>query len=403
MTVYRVWPATNGPAQNTDDNGEYTLAMQFRVSEPCMVTAIYFWRAPLRYDGDPVPGVFPTECGVFDADSRTLVAARETMDDPGATTGWIKHTLATPIAIDNEHIYRVAVYCDPHTERWYSGSPEYWATGDGAAGIDSGIIHVFNDADALGGGGGQDSFAPGGGALGNNYPDGSFNANNYWIDVEVTTSDGPPQDVEPEGIESAEAFGSPSVAPGAVDLAPAGIGSAEAFGAPSVAPGPVTVAPVGIPSALVFGTPHLDGGTLVAAPDLFTYPDAQALAVSALRQALSTRSEAYVAGVKVGSRLPVTRSTDVPTLPFVLCRVDTTANVGRVVERNTLRVTVWHKDEDAAFDLAQLVQALLFIHSGTDLIRCDPLAGPTRTVDPDTGTDLCSLLVRAVTRASALT
>jgi hypothetical protein len=58
----------------------------------------------------------------------------------------------------------------------------------------------------------------------------------------------------PSGIASAEAFGTPTVTLGAVILGPSGIASAEAFGTPTVTVGIVTVGPSGIASAEAFGT-----------------------------------------------------------------------------------------------------------------------------------------------------
>lgn len=56
-------------------------------------------------------------------------------------------------------------------------------------------------------------------------------------------------------IASAEAFGTPTVAPQAVTVTPTGIASAQAVGTPTVVPGPVTVSPSGIASGEAFGTP----------------------------------------------------------------------------------------------------------------------------------------------------
>jgi hypothetical protein len=38
MTVYRVWPDTNGPASFISDNSAYTMGMQFVVTAAGMVT-----------------------------------------------------------------------------------------------------------------------------------------------------------------------------------------------------------------------------------------------------------------------------------------------------------------------------------------------------------------------------
>lgn len=265
MAVYRIWPTTNGPTNNQDDGSAYTMGMQFRVTAPgCTLTAIYFWRSPFRHDGNPTASsdAFATACGLYDADvPNPLIAPAESITHPGTTTGWIKHTLATPIALDSTKIYRAAIFGDPP---YYSATTHYWDTGAGSAGLDVGPIHVYNDAGAGPGGGGQDSFHA---TTPMTYPEGAFNASNYWIDIEVDDGAGPaPQNVTPTGISSTEAFGTPSVARGPVVVVPVGIASAQALGTPSVARGAVAVTPSGIVSAETFGTPTVARGPATVTP-----------------------------------------------------------------------------------------------------------------------------------------
>ena len=86
-----------------------------------------------------------------------------------------------------------------------------------------------------------------------------------WVALALAVSTA--QTLFPTGIASAEAFGSLSVAPGAVTIAPAGIASAEAFGAFSVAPGAVSIAPTGISSAEAFGSFTLTAGAVSVFPN----------------------------------------------------------------------------------------------------------------------------------------
>jgi len=126
--TYRIWPSTDGPLSYEDDASPYTMGMQFRVTADCALTAIYFWRAPNRpgsLGGGPTQSGdhFVTQCGLFDADTHTLVVPAETFDDPGAAVGWIRQQLDTPITLDTTHVYRVAVYGN-----WpgYSATRYYW-------------------------------------------------------------------------------------------------------------------------------------------------------------------------------------------------------------------------------------------------------------------------------------
>ena len=193
--TYRIWPSTDGPLSYEDDASPYTMGMQFRVTADCALTAIYFWRAPNRpgsLGGGPTQSGdhFVTQCGLFDADTHTLVVPAETFDDPGAAVGWIRQQLDTPITLDTTHVYRVAVYGN-----WpgYSATRYYWAEhdasnfdlpGPGYGGITSEPIFVYDNDGAIGGLGGQDSFHSSITPM--TYPDNDFNAANYWIDIEVT-------------------------------------------------------------------------------------------------------------------------------------------------------------------------------------------------------------------------
>lgn len=69
--------------------------------------------------------------------------------------------------------------------------------------------------------------------------------------------------VSPSGIGSTNAFGNPTVTPGAVTVNPSGIPSTLAFGTPSVISGAIVV-PTGIPSSNAFGTPSLSASATIA-------------------------------------------------------------------------------------------------------------------------------------------
>lgn len=274
MTVYRVWPSTDGPTLYQDDASPYSMGMQFRVTAVCTLTAIYFWRAPNRpgsLGGGPTQpsDAFATQCGLWDADTHAAIGTAETFAAPGAATGWIRQQLVTPIALDTTHVYRAAIFGNPPN---YSATSHYFdGGGPGDPSFDVGIIHVYNNADAVGGSGGQDSFHSGGSVM--VYPDNDFNAANYWLDIEVTTG-AASQNVTPSGITSGEASGTPTIVVGAVTVSPSAIASAETFGTLSVAPGPVAVAPVGIATGQAVGTPSVARGPATVTPTGITSAEA---------------------------------------------------------------------------------------------------------------------------------
>jgi hypothetical protein len=88
--------------------------------------------------------------------------------------------------------YKVAVTNHGSGNFWYSSTANYWSSGAGSGGITSGPITAPNDGGADGG---QDTFITPSTVLA--YPTTSFNATNYWIDVEVTATPPPPPPTVP--------------------------------------------------------------------------------------------------------------------------------------------------------------------------------------------------------------
>lgn len=82
------------------------------------------------------------------------------------------------------------------------------------------------------------------------------------LDIEAAFAGGAgPQTITTTGIASAEAFGSPTLTPGAVTVTATGIASAEAFGTASLS-ATATVSPTGIASAEAFGSATLTAGSV---------------------------------------------------------------------------------------------------------------------------------------------
>ena len=181
--TYRIWPTTDGPDMNSDDGSAYTMGPQFKIiEEDYFLSEIRFWRSPHRHDGavTAISDAFATLCGLYDADTpHDLILPAETITHPGTDVGWITHVMETPIPLDTAKIYRAFIYGDPP---YYSATGHYWDTGDGASGFDIGPIHVYNDTSAIGGTK-QDTFNA---SVGVAYPNDSFGAANYWIDIGVT-------------------------------------------------------------------------------------------------------------------------------------------------------------------------------------------------------------------------
>ncbi len=132
---------------------------------------------------------------------------------------------------------------------------------------------------------------------------------------------------------------------------------------------------------------------------LVVFPDVQAAGAQVLRMALAGRSEPFVAGATVGTRVPGDRTPETPYLPYVLVRLDADLPHSSMANtRATLRVTVWHAGADEAHDLAQLARGLLLVHDGTVLRSVRPGTGPLPATDPDSGIDLSTFTVIANVR-----
>lgn len=115
---------------------------------------------------------------------------------------------------------------------------------------------------------------------------------------------------------------------------------------------------------------------------LTVFGDAQAAGATALRTALASRVEAYAQDVTVGTKVPTDRSPELDRLPYVMVRKDgDLPHSSMANSRVTLRVTVWHEDDDQAHDLAMLCQGLLIVHSGPVIRGVRPGTGPLPAVD----------------------
>lgn len=84
--------------------------------------------------------------------------------------------------------------------------------------------------------------------------------------IEAIGGGSPDQNISPTGIASTAAFGTPTLAPGAVTVSPSGVASTVAFGALNLSPGSVTVGPAGVASTVAFGSVTLAPGSVTITP-----------------------------------------------------------------------------------------------------------------------------------------
>lgn len=178
MAVYRIFSAVSGPGAVASDQLEYTMGMQFTLSQSCSLTGIWFWTASGA-------GELPKKCAIYAVSGTSIVTGTEN-DTPSwsgaAGSGWVKCTYNGAVTLAASTSYKVAVNGGGGGNNWYSATAHYWDSGAGSGGLTSGPITAVNNG---GGDGGQDTFTQTGSLA---YPATSFNAGNYWADVEVTTA-----------------------------------------------------------------------------------------------------------------------------------------------------------------------------------------------------------------------
>jgi hypothetical protein len=180
MAVYTLFGQTGSGALASDTN-PYTMGMQFTLSQSATLTGIWFYSASGA-------GALPSGCAVYlmtGAGTGTIVSGSEN-DSPSwsgaAGSGWVKCSYSGGPTLAASTTYKVVIL-KPNGTNSYSTTSHYWdGAGAGASGLTSGIITAPNNAGADGG---QDAFNAGASLA---YPSSSFNATNYWVDVEVTTT-----------------------------------------------------------------------------------------------------------------------------------------------------------------------------------------------------------------------
>ncbi len=175
MTAYTLFSQeVTGSSLTTDPTG-YTMGVQFTVSvSGATLTAIWFYSASGA-------GVLPQTIALYAVSGTSLVHQESASWSGAAGSGWVRAAFSSPPSLTASASYKACVLQDTNAN-WYSATAHYWDSGAGAAGITSGPLSAPNNAGADGG---QDTFHS---AASLTYPDGSFNAGNYWMDPEVTTA-----------------------------------------------------------------------------------------------------------------------------------------------------------------------------------------------------------------------
>jgi len=181
VTVYTLFSQAATGSSIAGDNTAYTMGVQFSVSTAgCTLTGIWFYSAAGA-------GVLPATIALFQVSGGSLVTSQAaSWGGASAGAGWVRQGFTSPPSLTSGTQYVACVYVDPAGSNWYSLTGAYWSSGAGSGGVTNGPLSAPNNAGAANG---QDVFNSG---IGLTFPATSFNASNYWVDPEVTTSAGPP-------------------------------------------------------------------------------------------------------------------------------------------------------------------------------------------------------------------
>lgn len=181
MTAFTIFGQAGAAAAVTVDNSPYTMGMQFTVSQTVTLTGIWFNSATGALELPEATAVYlMTGAGTGTVVSGTQDSAPAWSGLAGS--GWVKNTYNGAVSLTSGNTYKVVILGGTGGANWYSHTANYWDTGAGSGGLTSGPITAPNNA---GGDQGQDTFHQN---TVQAYPDTSFAASNYWVDVELTTA-----------------------------------------------------------------------------------------------------------------------------------------------------------------------------------------------------------------------
>ena len=158
-----IWSTASTPIQSSDaDSSPNELGIKFKSDVAGYITAVKYYKSP-ENTGIHVGNLWTS--------TGTLLASATFTSESDA--GWQMVTFGAPVAITPNTVY-VASY---HTTTGHYASDEGTFA---LAGVDNGPLHALSDAAA----GGNGVFR----THGSGFPDQSFNATNYWVDIEFRTT-----------------------------------------------------------------------------------------------------------------------------------------------------------------------------------------------------------------------
>jgi uncharacterized protein DUF4082 len=180
MAVYTLFSQAGGTTLNADQT-DYTFGVQFSVNTAgCTLTAIWFYSASGALN-------LPTTIALYAVSGQSLVVSQAPSWSGALGSGWVRAPFTSPPALTSGVQYEGCVLkSNVNANAWYSSTANYWSSGAGSGGITNGPLSAPNNG---GSANGQDCYNQ---ASALAYPASTFNATNYWVDPEITTTGGAP-------------------------------------------------------------------------------------------------------------------------------------------------------------------------------------------------------------------
>lgn len=174
MSVYTLF-GQSLTAAVTSDASAYTMGVQFSVSQAATLNAVWFYSASSANS-------LPTTIALYGVSGASLITSQAAAWSGAAGSGWIRAPFTVPPSLTPGVSYKACIFLAGSTSLQYASVSHYWDTGAGSAGISSGPLSAPANA---GGDHGQDTFHQ---SAALTYPDTSFNATNYLVDAEITST-----------------------------------------------------------------------------------------------------------------------------------------------------------------------------------------------------------------------
>jgi len=182
MAVYTLFQGNTHNLDTSNDNGAFTLGVQFSVSQSAALTGVWFYSGP-----DLTGSTLPTDTAIYDIATTSIVSGTHQSSvtwSGAALSGWVKSTYNGSVTLQPGHNYVAVVYSPPQSVTWFDDAYGYWTLYAGSSGITNGPLSAPSSASAVNG----QAVYDGSGSLA--FPASTVQGYDFGVDVEVTINGG---------------------------------------------------------------------------------------------------------------------------------------------------------------------------------------------------------------------